>query len=56
MRLISVTEENWMDGASLSVKEEQKGYVAPVIGILARGYDKSVRNPAIEINPREVQA
>ncbi len=38
MRLISVTEDNWMDIASLSVKEEQKGYVAPTIGILARGY------------------
>jgi len=38
MRLISVTEDNWMDVASLSVKEEQKGFVAPTIGILARGY------------------
>ena len=38
MRLVSVTEDNWMDVASLSVKEEQKGYVAPAIGILARGY------------------
>ena len=38
MKLISVTEENWMDIASLSVKEHQKGYVAPAIGILARGY------------------
>ena len=38
MRLISVTEDNWMDVASLSVKEEQKGFVAPAIGILARGY------------------
>ena len=38
MRLINVTEDNWMDVASLSVKEEQKGYVAPAIGILARGY------------------
>lgn len=38
MRLISVTENNWMDVASLSVKEEQKKYVAPAIGILARGY------------------
>ena len=38
MRLISVTEDNWMDVASLSVKEEQKNYVAPAIGILARGY------------------
>lgn len=38
MRLISITEGNWMDVASLSVKEEQKGFVAPAIGILARGY------------------
>ena len=38
MRLISITEDNWMDVASLSVKEEQKKYVAPAIGILARGY------------------
>ena len=38
MRLISVTEDNWMDVASLSVKEEQKKYVAPAIGSLARGY------------------
>ncbi len=38
MRLIGITEENWMDVASLSVKEEQKDYVAPAIGILARGY------------------
>ena len=38
MKLISVTQENWMDIASLSVKEHQKGYVAPAIGILARGY------------------
>ena len=38
MRLISVNEGNWTDVASLSVKEEQKDYVAPAIGILARGY------------------
>ena len=38
MRLIGITEDNWMDVASLAVKEEQKGYVAPAIGILARGY------------------
>ena len=38
IRLIPVTEDNWMEVASLSVKEEQKGYVAPAIGILARGY------------------
>lgn len=38
IRLISVTEDNWMDVASLSVREAQKGYVAPAVGILARGY------------------
>lgn len=27
MRLISITEDNWMEVASLSVKEEQKKYV-----------------------------
>ena len=38
IRLAEVTEENWLDVASLSVKEEQKGFLAPAIGILARGY------------------
>jgi len=38
LRLISVTEDNWTDIASLTVKEHQKDYVAPAIGILARGY------------------
>ena len=38
IKLIPVTEENWMDIASLTVKEHQRNYVAPAIGILARGY------------------
>ena len=38
LRLTDVTEENWLDVASLSVKDSQKGYLAPAIGILARGY------------------
>ena len=38
VRLGTVTEENWLEAASLSVAEEQKGFVAPAIGILARGY------------------
>ena len=38
IRLIPVTEDNWLDIASLSVKEHQRNYVAPAIGILARGY------------------
>ena len=36
--LIPVTEDNWMEIASLTVKEHQRSYVAPAIGILARGY------------------
>ncbi|MBR2122271.1 MAG: GNAT family N-acetyltransferase [Lachnospiraceae bacterium] len=38
IRLADITEDNWMDVASLSVKDSQKGYVAPAVGILARGY------------------
>ena len=38
IRLTEVTENNWFEVAGLSVKDSQKSYVAPVIGILARGY------------------
>ena len=38
IRLADVTEDNWCEAASLSVKENQKEYLAPAIGILARGY------------------
>jgi len=38
IRLADVTEDNWFEAASLSVKESQKGFLAPAIGILARGY------------------
>ena len=38
IRLTGITEDNWFEAASLSVKDIQKGYVAPAIGILARGY------------------
>ena len=38
LRLTDVTEDNWLEAASLSVKEDQKGFLAPAIGILARGY------------------
>ena len=38
IRLSEVTEKNWPEIASLSVKEYQKDYVAPAVGILARGY------------------
>ena len=38
LRLSELSEENWQEAASLSVKEEQKEFVAPAIGIIARGY------------------
>ena len=38
IKLVEVTEENWLEIATLSVREEQKGFLAPPIGILARGY------------------
>ena len=38
IRLAEVTEDNWFDVAELSVSEEQRRFVAPPIGILARGY------------------
>ena len=38
LRLTDVTEENWMAVAALSVREDQRGYVAPAVGILARAY------------------
>ena len=38
VKLTEVTEENWSEVASLNVKDEQKEYLAPPIGILARGY------------------
>ena len=51
IRLTEVTENNWFEVADLSVKDSQKSYVAPVIGILARGYvyrDCNVRIFVIE--------
>ena len=38
LRLTDVTEYNWIEAASLSVKDSQKEFVAPALGILARGY------------------
>lgn len=38
IKLSDVTEDNWFEVASLSVKDEQKAFLAPAIGILARGY------------------
>ena len=38
IRLTDITEDNWLEAASLSVKDSQKGYLAPAVGILARGY------------------
>lgn len=38
IRLTDITEENWTDVAGLSVRDDQKDFVAPPVGILARGY------------------
>lgn len=38
IHLLDVTEENWLEVAGLSVSDDQKNFVAPAIGILARGY------------------
>ena len=38
LKLVSVTEDNWLDIASLAIRDDQKDYVAPAVGILARGY------------------
>ncbi len=38
IRLTEITEDNWLEAAELSVREDQRGFVAPAIGIIARGY------------------
>ncbi len=47
IKLTTVTEDNWGEVASLSVKDSQKDYLAPAIGILARGYVYRNCNPRI---------
>ena len=47
VKLIEITEENWLEAASLSVKEEQKEFLAPAVGILARGYVYRNCNPKV---------
>ncbi len=38
IRLTDVNEDNWQEAASLRVRDDQSGYLAPAIGIIARGY------------------
>ena len=38
IHLTEITEDNWFDVANLSVTDAQRSFVAPAIGILARGY------------------
>lgn len=38
INLQSITEENWLKVTELTVNEEQKKFLAPPIGILARAY------------------
>ena len=51
IRLTNVTEDNWQKVAALAVREDQKSFLAPAIGIIARGYvyrDCNARVYAIE--------
>lgn len=38
IKLVEVTEQNWLDVVSLDVHEDQKKFLATPIGIIARGY------------------
>ncbi len=38
IKLVDVNEQNWLEAASLSVREEQKKFLDSPIGIVARGY------------------
>ena len=38
LKLAEINEDNWMEAAALRVREGQRSYLAPAIGILARGY------------------
>lgn len=38
IKLIEIDENNWLNAARISVKEEQKNFLDNSIGILARGY------------------
>lgn len=38
VKLTELTEDNWLDVAGLTVNDDQKGFAAPAVGIIARGY------------------
>ncbi len=38
IRLTEITEDNWLEAAGLNVSGKQKNFVAPAVGIIARGY------------------
>ena len=38
IQLITIDEQNWLAFASLTVRDEQRGYLDSAMGILARGY------------------
>lgn len=38
IKLTDITEDNWLEVADLRVRDDQRSFVAPAIGILARGY------------------
>ena len=38
LTLVSITEDNWLSYAKLAVADDQRGFLAGAIGIIARGY------------------
>ena len=38
LTLIEINEQNWLDFASLTVREDQKAFLDCALGIIARGY------------------
>lgn len=47
IRLTEITEDNWLEAADLSVGQSQRGFVAPAICIIARGYVYRDCNPKV---------
>ena len=47
IRLTEIKEDNWLEAAGLTVSNEQKNFVAPAVGIIARGYVYRDHNPKV---------
>lgn len=38
IKLVGITEDNYIEAASLRVREDQRGFLSSAVGIIARGY------------------